>query len=106
MGPHHGHGTPLWHRRSPCNGAGDPQPTCASFQTVWLASQFLNGGCAEDSKFFDLKTLGMEVAAPEGEAEVKAACCTAFEDAQCSDWAAVKGSCPSGQAFVGTNSAP
>jgi len=84
----------------------DPQPTCASFQTVWLASQFLNGGCAEDSKFFDLKTLGVEVAAPEGEAEVKAACCTAFEDAQCSDWAAVKGSCPSGQAFVGTNSAP
>jgi len=83
----------------------DPQPTCATFQVAWLASQFLNAGCAADTKFFDLKKVSAEVADPAGDDEVKAACCTPFADAQCSDWAAVLGSCPSGKAFVGTNSA-
>merc|ERR1712190_86067 len=63
-------------------------------------------GCAEDTKFFDLKKTDVEVAAPQGEAEVKSACCTPFADAQCSDWASAMGSCDSGTFIVGTNSAP
>jgi len=84
----------------------DAVPTCASFATAWVLSQAAGGGCAGDTKFFDLKKTDVEVAAPEGEAEVKSACCTPFADAQCSDWAAVLGSCDSGKVFVGTNSAP
>jgi hypothetical protein len=68
-----------------------PQPTCASFQLAWLASQLLGAGCVEDSKFFDLKKISVNVADPEGEAEVKAACCTPFADAKCSEWEAVLG---------------
>jgi len=81
-------------------------PTCSSFAVAWGVTQLLGAGCAADTKFFDMKKGTVEVAHPEGEAEVKAACCTPFAQAHCSDWAAVKGSCPSGKAFVGTNSAP
>jgi len=82
------------------------QETCSDFSVAWALSQLAGGGCAEDTKFFDTKKNADTVAAPAGVPEVKAACCTDFADAKCSDWAAVLGSCNSGQNFVGTNSAP
>jgi len=84
---------------------GVPQ-TCSDFSVAWAVTQLLGSGCAADTKFFDLKKTGVEVAAPAGDGEVKAACCTPFADAKCSDWAAVLGSCPSGKTFQGTTSAP
>merc|ERR1712045_11546 len=54
----------------------EPPKTCATYSAVWLASQVLNQGCAEDTKFFDTKKLETTVADPAGEAEIKAACCT------------------------------
>merc|ERR1712194_673038 len=82
-------------------------PTCSAFSVVWVASQLLGGGCAENTKFFDTKKNAVLVAAPAGGTEVKAACCTAFAEAKCSDWSAVLlGACDVGQNFVGTSSAP
>jgi hypothetical protein len=89
--------------KTTCCGA---VPTCNSFAVAWAVSQLLGQGCAADTKFFDLKKTNVEVANPQGNAEVKAACCTPFAQAHCSDWSTILGSCPSGQAFVGTNSAP
>jgi len=80
--------------------------TCSDFSGVWALSQLAGGGCAEDTKFFDAKKDAVTVAAPAGVTEVKAACCTAFAEAKCSDWRAVLGACDAGQNFVGTNSAP
>merc|ERR1712194_331527 len=80
--------------------------TWGDFSVAWAASQLLGGGCAEDTKFFDAKKDAVTVAAPAGVTEVKAACCTAFAEAKCSDWRAVLGACDAGQNFVGTNSAP
>jgi len=82
------------------------QETCSDFAVLWAISQLAGGGCAEDTKFFDTKKTNTTVASPAGETEVKAACCTAFSEAKCSDWFAVKGTCDNGQSFVGTTSAP
>jgi len=83
----------------------DPPKMCSAYSVGWSLSQGLGGGCAEDTKFFDLKKTDVEVAAPQGEAEVKAACCTPFANAQCSDWT-LMGGCPSGKYLLETNSAP
>jgi len=82
----------------------DVGPTCSDFSATWVLKQVVGGGCVADTKFFDLKKLGVEVAAPKGDAEVKAACCTAFADAKCSDWNAK--SCPLGKSLVSSNAAP
>merc|ERR1712194_863092 len=82
------------------------QKTCSDFSVAWALSQLAGCGCAEDTKFFDTKKDAVTVAAPAGVTEVKAACCTAFAEAKCSDWRAVLGACDLGQDFVGTNSAP
>jgi len=82
----------------------DTPTTCSSYSVVWAAAQLLGGGCAADTKFFDLKKAAVTVASA-GDAQVKAACCTPFADAKCSDWASLK-SCASGTFPVGTNSAP
>jgi FlaG/FlaF family flagellin (archaellin) len=84
----------------------DVAQPCSDFSVAWLAAQVLGTGCAADTKFFDLKKTSVEVAAPAGEDEVKATCCTPFADAKCSDWQLTLGSCPSGKAFEGTASAP
>ena len=79
---------------------------CCSFAVAWGVSQLLGAGCAADAKFFDMKKATTEVPDPAGTTEVKAACCTPFAQAQCSDSAAVLGLCPSGEFFSGTKSAP
>jgi hypothetical protein len=88
----------------------DAPQTSTDFSLAWVALQVFGGGCAADTKFFDTKKLAVEVAATStptaGEAEVKAACCTAFADAKCSDWAATLQSCTTGTFIVNTNSAP
>jgi len=81
-------------------------PTCTTFAVAWALTQLVGAGCAADTKFFDMHKATNEVADPAGDAQVKAACCTPFAQAKCSDWSVVLGSCPSGHAFVGTNSAP
>lgn len=86
----------------------NPLPTCAKHSAAWIIAQAGNGGCRKDSAkmFFDTKKTTNVVASPQGEAQIKAACCTATADAKCSDWAAVLGVCPAGKTFVGTNGAP
>jgi predicted SnoaL-like aldol condensation-catalyzing enzyme len=69
--------------------------TCSEFRVAWAVAQAIGGGCAADNKFFDTKKASTAVADPAGDGEVKAACCTPFADATCSDWAPVK-SCNSG----------
>jgi len=81
-----------------------PTPTCATYSAAWALSQALGAGCAADTQFFDLKKYTTEVASPQGDADIKASCCTDFADATCADWVLM--SCPSGHAKVGTNSAP
>jgi len=78
-------------------------PTCATYSAAWAISQLFGAGCAADTQFFDLKKSTTEVASPQGDDDIKAACCTDFADATCADWLM---SCPSGHALVGTNSAP
>jgi len=78
--------------------------TCSDFKVDWVLAQGLAQGCMQNTKFFDLKTLSVEVASPAGEAEVKAACCTPFADAKCSDWNSM--SCPSSKFLSSTASAP
>lgn len=83
--------------------APTPAPlTCASFQVAWVAAQLLEGGCYPDTKFFDTKKSTTSVSS-SSDADVKAACCTDFSDAKCSDWVIA---CNSGYYSVGTNSAP
>jgi len=84
----------------------EPVPTCASSSAAWVVAQALGQGCAKDSSkmFFDTKKMAVEVKS-SAEGDVKAACCTAYTNAKCSDWQLIKGSCPSGKDFVGTNSA-
>jgi len=79
---------------------------CSSYSAVWLTAQLIGQGCVKDKMFFDTKKLTDVVTAPAGDDQVKAACCTAFKNAKCSDWAALLGVCPSGKDFVGKNSAP
>jgi len=81
-----------------------PPQTCESFSGAWLISQLAGGGCAEDTEFFDLKKLSAEVGGSQAEADVKAACCTPFSEAQCSDWNTK--SCSRGTNVVATNNAP
>jgi len=68
-------------------------------------SQLAGGGCAADKKFFDLKKTDAVVAGAAGETEVKAACCTPFADAKCSDWN-LKSCTAAGTKKVMSNSAP
>jgi len=83
-----------------------PTPTCATYSVAWLLSQALSLGCAAETPiaFFDLKKIADGVASPQSDADIKAACCTAFTEATCADWVAL--SCSSGQARVDANSAP
>jgi len=78
--------------------------TCASYSAAWIISAALGGGCAQDSRFFDLKKLSATVGGSQSEADVKAACCTAFADATCQDWNLK--SCPSGKFRDNTAAAP
>ena len=91
------------HTTQCCVPTPAPTYTCASFSGVWAASQLVGAGCAEDKKFFDLKKSAVSVASTES-ADVKAACCTPFSDAKCSDWNLMM--CSAGQYKVGTNAAP
>ena len=78
---------------------------CSQFAVAWALSQVLGQGCATDKKFFDLKKTAAVVAGPAGETEVKAACCTPFADAKCSDWNTK--SCTAADTYkVMSNSAP
>jgi len=83
-----------------------PPKVCNDFSTAWLTAQAAGTGCAlgGETKFFDLKTTFVDVAAPAGDAEVTAACCTAFADAKCSDWTLK--SCSVGTTIVSSNAAP
>lgn len=76
--------------------------TCATFQVAWLTSQLLQQGCHPDGKFFDTKLSSTSVSS-NSVADVKAACCTPFADALCSDWVIA---CNLGFYPVGTSSAP
>lgn len=91
------------HSTQCCVPTPAPTYTCASFSGVWAASQLVGAGCAVDKKFFDLKKSAVSVASTES-ADVKAACCTPFSDAKCSDWNLMM--CSAGQYKVGTNAAP
>jgi len=81
-------------------------PTCLDYSVSWIAASLVGGGCAADNsnKFFDLKKSGDQVASPQGEDEVTAACCTAYSDAVCSDWAPLMPAC-SPSKYVKTSSA-
>jgi len=59
---------------------------CSEYAAVWALSQALGGGCAADTKFFDLKKGTTVVGGSQSEADIKAACCTASADATCADW--------------------
>jgi len=85
----------------------EPPKTCASYSVAWLLSQAVGSGCLESgaTKFFDTKKMSTTVASPQGKDEIKAACCTPFADATCSDWNSM--SCSSSSKFTAsTNSAP
>jgi len=79
--------------------------TCSDFNTVWVAAQFVGAGCAADNKFFDLKKKDAVVGGDAGDTQVKAACCTSFAEAKCSDWA-LQGCADAGTRKVMSNSAP
>lgn len=80
-----------------------PTYTCESFTGTWVAAQLLGQGCATDTGFFDLKKSGTSVAS-SSTADIKAACCTPFSQALCSDWNLM--TCAIGTFLVGTNAAP
>lgn len=80
-----------------------PTYTCASFSALWTAAQLVGGGCAPETEFFDLKKSTVSVASM-ADADVKAACCTPFSEALCSDWNLMM--CPVDKYKVGTNAAP
>merc|ERR1711935_292071 len=84
--------------------AGAVSAACTT--VAWLLSQALSLGCAAETPiaFFDLKKIADGVASPQSDADIKAACCTAFTEATCADWVAL--SCSSGQARDDANSAP
>jgi len=89
-----------------CVAVAATPDTCSAHSVAWAITQLVGGGCAPDTKFFDTKKNAVTVAAPSADADVKAACCTAFSEAKCSDWSGVLGMCDAGQSFVGTTSAP
>jgi len=97
-----------------CETAPSPTPaplTCSSFSIAWAVTQLAGGGCATDTKFFDLKKL-TDTVSSSADADVRSACCTAFSEAVCSDWVLM--TCASGQytcaahgfSCVGTTAAP
>jgi len=59
---------------------------CADYSAAWVGAQLLGQGCAVDTKFFDTKKMAAVVGGSQGDDDIKAACCTAFSDAKCSDW--------------------
>jgi len=79
--------------------------TCATYSVVWIGAQLLNAGCFTGgaTKFFDTKKLATEVASPQGDPEITAACCTPFAEAKCSDWPKT---CSNSKIKVAGNSAP
>jgi len=83
-----------------------PPRTCSEWSGAWILAQAGNGGCRKDGAkmFFDTKKIGTVVASPHGDAQVKAACCTANSDAKCSDWVGVY-SCTSGTTLSTASSA-
>merc|ERR1712064_59722 len=83
-----------------------PPRTCSEWSAAWIIAQAANGGCRKDGAkmFFDTKKSGATVASPHGEAEVKAACCTANSAAICSDWVGVY-TCASGTTLQSAASA-
>jgi len=85
-----------------CRPTPAPTYTCASFSGIWAAAQLVGGGCAPDTKFFDLKKSAVSVASTAN-ADVETACCTPFSEAKCSDWNLMM--CPVGKYKVGTNAA-
>lgn len=89
-----------------CVTTPTPPKTCATYSVAWMAASLLNGGCVKGGAkdFFDRKKMTVAVASPHGETEVKAACCTPFSLAKCSDWAGIYG-CASGTALLSTDAA-
>jgi len=81
-------------------------PTCLEYSVTWIASSLFGGGCAAGNQFFDTKKNGDRVASPQGEDEVKAACCTPFSDAVCSDWAPLMPACNPSAYVKASNAAP
>ena len=83
-----------------------PSKSCSDYSVLWIAAQALGNGCSENSAkdFFDRKKLATTVASPQGEADIKAACCTPYSSAKCSDWAGVYG-CAAGTVLLSTDSA-
>jgi len=82
------------------------QKTCSNYAAAWLLAQAGGGGCrAGNAKlFWDTKKVNEVVAQPLGDAEKKAACCTKFSDAKCSDWP--MGGCGFGFKFKAGAAAP
>jgi len=80
--------------------------TCASYSVAWMTASLLNGGCLKGSAkdFFDKKKMAVTVASPHGDTQVKAACCTPFSSAKCSDWVGVH-SCAAGTSLQKDNAA-
>jgi hypothetical protein len=83
----------------------DAPTMCSSYSVAWVLSQALGAGCAADDKFFDLKKATTTVGGSQSDADIKAACCTAFADATCADWSTVK-SCVLGEVVDFTTAAP
>jgi len=80
--------------------------TCANWSGLWIVAQAVNGGCHENNAkyFFDRKKLATTVASPYKTPEIKAACCTAYSSARCSDWVGVYG-CATGTVLQQDNAA-
>lgn len=89
-----------------CAAPPTPPKTCSDYSVAWTAAQLLGSGCAASNAkdFFDRKKLAVTVAAPHGDAQIKAACCTPFSYAKCSDWTGVYG-CASGTVLLSTDAA-
>lgn len=83
-----------------------PPKTCATYEAAWILAAAANGGCLKGGAkdFFDRKKKTMAVASPQGETQIKAACCTPFSSAKCSDWVGVH-TCAAGTTLQGANAA-
>jgi len=83
-----------------------PAKSCSDYSVLWITAQALNNGCHKNGAkhFFDRKKNAVTVASPQGEAEVKAACCTPYSSATCSDWSGVYG-CAAGTVPLSTGAA-
>jgi hypothetical protein len=97
--------------RSAC--CSTPPKTCAHYSASWVLNQAANLGCRKDDakKFFDLKKLTTEVASPQDDPTIAAACCTLSSEATCADWLLdasgnLMPSCSTGKVKDSTASAP